>query len=280
MKVDPVDPVHSSAFSLAIACGPFTADSDLAYAPFASMIEALQKDKPSALLLVLIFLYSSSSTDSLSSLGWSVRRRCTSFHSSRRFGRDTWKAIPTTDLRVFEDILGFLSRQYNNPPAWDTRPHQSTCSLSTRRVIFWFDPKWSRKSDLLSSFTDFHRSSVIVVYQRIYLVPNPARFKINDVTFGVSSVDVLFHLRREEFTRTGREEDPMPMPHGDDIGTDAMANLCRHLIQQRRYDFPSLGSYPTNQYGFITASTRYSLHRRTSHMKWTLMLVIRMVWSS
>jgi len=98
-------------------------------------------------------------------------------------------------------------------------------------------------------------------------VPNPARFKINDVTFGASSVDVLFHLRREEFTRTGREEDPMPMPHGDDIGTDVMANLCRHLIQQRRYDFPSLGSYPINQYGFITASTRYSLHRKTSHMK-------------
>jgi len=80
MKVDPVDPVDSSAFSLAIACGPFTADSDLTYAPFASMVEALQKDKPSALLLVLIFSYLSSSTDSLTSLGWPIRRCYTSFH--------------------------------------------------------------------------------------------------------------------------------------------------------------------------------------------------------
>jgi len=80
IKVDPVDPQDSSAFSLAIACGPFTADSDLTYAPFANMVEALQKDKPSALLLVLVLFYFSSSTDSLNSLGWPLRRRCTSFH--------------------------------------------------------------------------------------------------------------------------------------------------------------------------------------------------------
>lgn len=54
MKIDPMDPLDSSTFSLAIACGPFTADSDLTYAPFANMIEALHKDKPSALLLVLV----------------------------------------------------------------------------------------------------------------------------------------------------------------------------------------------------------------------------------
>jgi len=58
-----VDPVYSSAFSLAIACGPFTPDSDLTYAPFANMVEALQKDKPSALLLVLVPFYTSSSID-------------------------------------------------------------------------------------------------------------------------------------------------------------------------------------------------------------------------
>lgn len=52
MKVDPVD---SKAFSMAIACGPFTADSDLTYKPLLDVVEALQKDKPSVLLLVRTF---------------------------------------------------------------------------------------------------------------------------------------------------------------------------------------------------------------------------------
>jgi DNA polymerase alpha subunit B len=54
MKVDPAD---SSAFSIAIACGPFTTDSDLNYTPLSSMVETLQKDKPSALLLVRVHFF-------------------------------------------------------------------------------------------------------------------------------------------------------------------------------------------------------------------------------
>lgn len=52
MKVDTVD---RSAFSLAIACGPFTPDSDLSYAPLASLVETLKEDKPGAVLLVRSF---------------------------------------------------------------------------------------------------------------------------------------------------------------------------------------------------------------------------------
>lgn len=65
-------------------------------------------------------------------------------------------------------------------------------------------------------------------------MPNPAKFKINDVSFGACSVDVLFHLRREEFIRTGREVDFVLPVYEDDVGSDAMAGLCRHLLQQRR----------------------------------------------
>jgi hypothetical protein len=51
----------------------------------------------------------------------------------------------------------------------------------------------------------------------------------------VSSVDVLFHLRKEEFSKRGEEVDSIPPSSPDDVGTDSMTNTCRHLLQQRRY---------------------------------------------
>jgi DNA polymerase alpha subunit B len=53
---------------------------------------------------------------------------------------------------------------------------------------------------------------------------------LNDISFAVSSVDVLFHLRKEEFLKRGEEVESIP----DDNGADSMGNLCRHLLQQRR----------------------------------------------
>lgn len=69
--------------------------------------------------------------------------------------------------------------------------------------------------------------------QRIHTLPNPARFSVNDVSFAVSSVDVLFHIRKEEYFKRGVEVDSLPA-HPDDSSDDTMANLCRHLLQQRR----------------------------------------------
>jgi DNA polymerase alpha subunit B len=51
-----VDPVESGAFTLAAACGPFTADLDLSYTALATLVEAIKKDKPSVLLLVSIII--------------------------------------------------------------------------------------------------------------------------------------------------------------------------------------------------------------------------------
>jgi DNA polymerase alpha subunit B len=58
---------------------------------------------------------------------------------------------------------------------------------------------------------------------------------LNDVSFAVSSVDVLFHLRKEEFFKQAEEVDSVPSSVNDTLGTnDFMSNLCRHLLQQRR----------------------------------------------
>ncbi|KAF5360776.1 hypothetical protein D9756_004854 [Leucocoprinus leucothites] len=193
MKVDPVD---SSAFSLAVACGPFTSDSDLTYAPLASIVEALQKDKPSALLLVGPFIDAA--------------------HPSIKTGD---LDVTPTDLfrrRIYKPLRTFLDAS----PGSIVILLPGIRDLISQHAVY---PQSELSSDLVQNDP------------RIYLVPNPAKFKINDVTFGACSVDVLFHLRREEFMKAGRQEDPIPPAHEDDVGTDAMANLCRHLIQQRSF---------------------------------------------
>ena len=74
------------------------------------------------------------------------------------------------------------------------------------------------------------------ILQRIHMLPNPTRFTLNGVHFAVSSIYVLFHLRKEFFKRAA-EVEPLAGP-GDPEGqspNDAMAGLCRHILQQRRY---------------------------------------------
>jgi len=65
-------------------------------------------------------------------------------------------------------------------------------------------------------------------------VPNPATFSLNGITFGATSVDSLFHVRKEELTRrTGEIASNLPAQEED--VTDLTTHLCRHLFQQRSF---------------------------------------------
>lgn len=88
------------------------------------------------------------------------------------------------------------------------------------------------------------------VSQRIHLLPNPCRFSLNGISFAVSSVDVIFHLRKEEFFKRAGEVDSISsVAEGADVqandaelvaggagaqANDAMTTTCRHLLQQRK----------------------------------------------
>ena len=72
------------------------------------------------------------------------------------------------------------------------------------------------------------------------MLPNPALFAVNGVSFAVSSVDVLFHLRKEEFFKGASEIGAI----GDDAHQpDAMGKLCHHILQQRKYVLHLLSSH-------------------------------------
>lgn len=68
--------------------------------------------------------------------------------------------------------------------------------------------------------------------KRVRLLPNPCRFSINGISFAVTSVDTLFHLRKEEFFRRTPDVDPLTL--ASEPATDAMSNLVRNIFQQRR----------------------------------------------
>ena len=59
---------------------------------------------------------------------------------------------------------------------------------------------------------------------------------VNGVHVAASSVDVLFHLRKEEMFKRATEVEPLTAPPDPDgqAPSDAMANLCRHVLQQRK----------------------------------------------
>ncbi|KAG8900927.1 DNA-directed DNA polymerase alpha subunit pol12 [Tulasnella sp. 417] len=54
---------------------------------------------------------------------------------------------------------------------------------------------------------------------------NPGIFSIHGLTFGATSVDVLFHLRRQEVFKA--------LPGA--VQQDPMAGLCRHILDQRSF---------------------------------------------
>jgi len=93
--------------------------------------------------------------------------------------------------------------------------------------------------DIVSDHAAFPQCEFNAVFAddpRIRLLPNPCQFALNDLSFAVSSVDVLFHLRKEEFFKPVEEVESIPSSTNDALGSnDSMSNLCRHLLQQRSF---------------------------------------------
>lgn len=69
-------------------------------------------------------------------------------------------------------------------------------------------------------------------------MPNPTIFSINEVSFALSTVDVLFHLRREEVLQRAEEAEPASggssSPAHSEV-KDPMAALVRHVLGQRTF---------------------------------------------
>ncbi|KAF8349223.1 DNA polymerase alpha/epsilon subunit B-domain-containing protein [Amanita rubescens] len=186
----------TSSFTMDIACGPYTLDTDLQYAPLKLFFEQIRATKPNVVLLMGPFVDLS--------------------HPRIKIG--DFDSSPSTiyEARFLNPLKSFL----------EASPESIVLLLPSVR-------------DLLSDHAVYpqseHPEELTGGHPRIRLLPNPARFTINGISFGVTSVDVLFHLKREEFVKRGEEADPISPTSAEDTGSDVMGNLCRHLLQQRSF---------------------------------------------
>ncbi|KAJ7729641.1 DNA polymerase alpha/epsilon subunit B-domain-containing protein [Mycena maculata] len=183
------------AFSVFIASGPYTTDQDLGFKPWRALIKKITEAKPAVVILLGPFV------DAL--------------HPLIKSGD-----VDSPPLTLFHTRFIKPLREY-----MDTVPGSIALVVPSVR-------------DLVSSHAVFPQceftADVARGDPRIHLLPNPATFTLGGITFAATSADVLFHLKKGEFIKRGEEVDATPAM-ADDSGTDAMANLCRHLLQQRSF---------------------------------------------
>ncbi|KAL7279908.1 hypothetical protein ACG7TL_006317 [Trametes sanguinea] len=198
--LDPPSQVHvksetgDSHFTMYVACGPFTPDADLAYKPLQSLVAKLVAEKPAVALLIGPFV--------------------DAWHPAIKIGDVDTPPRDMFRIELIDRLREFL----------DTSPGSLVLVLPSTR-------------DILSDHAVFPQCELpraLCDDPRIRLLPNPARFTLNGVHFAASSVDALFHLRKEEYFQRAGETEPLPASSATDA-PDAMANLCRHILQQRSF---------------------------------------------
>ncbi|KNZ81283.1 DNA polymerase alpha subunit B [Termitomyces sp. J132] len=190
------DSAVDPSFSIHIACGPYTPDADLSYKPWRALVKTLKASKPSVVLLMGPFI--------------DVQ------HPKIKTGETDM--LPDALFRSL--FIEHLRTYLDSSPGSIAVLVPSIRDLISRQAVY---PQGELDPELTASDP------------RIHLLPNPSRFSINDITFGVTSVDVVYHLKKEELSIKGAEVDPIPSASPDDTGTDVMANTCRHILQQRSF---------------------------------------------
>ncbi|KAF8476554.1 DNA polymerase alpha subunit B [Russula ochroleuca] len=186
---------REASFSMTIACGPFTHDSDLMFKPWSSLLKNLRSQKPGVVLLIGPFLDSDNEKIKTGDADQTVAEL---FHTQFTENlHDFLEACPDSLVLIVPSVRDITNHHCVYPQA---------------------------PLDISGLSTD----------HRIKLLPNPCRFSLNEVTFSVTSMDVLFHLRREQLVMRAEEVEPLEVD-GQPPATDTMTSLARYLFQQRSF---------------------------------------------
>ncbi|OCF32814.1 DNA polymerase alpha subunit B [Kwoniella heveanensis BCC8398] len=188
------DRLKGQAISMMTAAGPFTLEDDFSYAPLEALVQVALDERPDVLILLGPFVDSN--------------------HPAITSG-----AVLQTPTEIFRDQV---SRRLQR--IVDTSPNTVIILIPSVRDIV------SRHMAYPQSMLD---KEVLGLSKRVRLLPNPCTFSINEILVAVSTVDVLFHLRKEELYQRAQEAEPDPQQLTE--VKDAMANLIRHVLGQRSF---------------------------------------------
>jgi len=186
----PLPPASSSttAFSTIIACGPFTPDTDLLYRPFEQLLAEVGRTKPGVLFLLGPFIDSN--------------------HPLIRKGD-----VDHTPLEIFRHRIGIPLRR-----CLEANPGMSLVVVPGVRDLVSFHAAFPQAA--------LSETEELALPKAAIHLSNPCTATLNGVMLSASSVDVLFHLRKEEFVK--RIE-------GATTQLDPMASLASHVLSQRSF---------------------------------------------
>ncbi|CAG8456829.1 1626_t:CDS:10 [Paraglomus occultum] len=175
--------LNGQPMTIVIASGPYTLNTNLQYQPFLDFINKMKTEKPDVLILLGPFVDQD--------------------HPLIKSGN-----LDST----LEDIFVMHI----------SAPLQSFCHACPGTSVIMVPSA----KDIIHSHMAFPQpplegSGTLKIPQEVLRLPNPCQFRINEVIFAVSTVDVLFHLSAEEAPR-----DPKP-------DRDRMGRLAYHILEQR-----------------------------------------------
>ncbi|KDE09100.1 hypothetical protein MVLG_00816 [Microbotryum lychnidis-dioicae p1A1 Lamole] len=198
---DKVKQLNGKPMSLLVAAGPYTLDGDLNYEPLSALLDLAQAERPDVLVLLGPFVDAE--------------------HPKIRSG--------DIDMMPDELFRSQISTKLNK--LLQAAPRTAIILVPNQR-------------DLVNHHVAYPQSpfvrETLALPKGVKLLPNPTTFSISEVVFAITSVDVLFALRHQEFFKkcgeVKEEGEGMDMDVEEDpAAKDVMARTCRHLLRQRSF---------------------------------------------
>ncbi|KAM0746375.1 DNA polymerase alpha, subunit B [Meredithblackwellia eburnea MCA 4105] len=190
--------LSGAPMQLVVACGPFTVDSNLSYEPLTALLNLASKEKPDLLLLIGPFVDAD--------------------HPLIKSGD-----VTQTPAQIFkENFTKGLNKLVGESPRTNVMMIPHGRELVSHHVAYPQGPL-SRDDEL--GFLP----------KAIKFLPNPATFSVNEVGISLTSLDVLFHIRNQEFFRKAIEVGVPEGEEADPNAKDVMSRTCRHLLRQRSF---------------------------------------------
>ncbi|KAK4685108.1 DNA polymerase alpha subunit B, partial [Tremellales sp. Uapishka_1] len=189
------DRLNGQPLSMIVAAGPYTLEDDLNYEPFNALVDVVISETPDVLILLGPFVDSQ--------------------HPMILVGN-----VTQTPSEIFRDkISSRLQQILDQSPGTVIILVPNVRDMVSRHVAF---PQAMLEKEALG------------LSKKIKVLPNPCTFSINEILISLSSVDVLFHLRRAESFQRAEEAEPDLDLKGSEV-VDVIAGSVRHVLNQRNF---------------------------------------------
>jgi DNA polymerase alpha subunit B len=238
MKYHHGDRFQSGApLKVVVASGPFTCSDNLEYQPLIDLVSTtIKNSKPDVVILAGPFV----------DINQKLVASCETYLST---GQDDGKILVPYETIFMEQISRMLEEFYLSDiahqtqfilvPSLDDATHESVYPQPPFQVTspVQLGVPGAERVEVgtigIQIIENANRQPGVKYPQRVHCVSNPCTFQINEVVFGITSSDVLFHISADE--TNGNLE----------TGT-RMSRIAQHLIQQRSYYPLFPGSANTN----------------------------------